>query len=121
MGPKTVEPTDIAPTQYPSLSAYLTSLPLWYRRLLFHYEQDSSDLEIWRAFRSKRRLTIATDGSLLPKAGTFGWTITTSKNDTLFHGSGPIDGPIEIGSSTRSELGGFTGPPSKILGIKTSL
>jgi hypothetical protein len=28
----------------------------------------------------------------------------------LFHGSGPIDGPIEIGSSTRSELGGFTGP-----------
>jgi hypothetical protein len=64
MGPKIVEPIDIASTQHPSLSAYLKSLPLWYRRLLFHYEQDSTDLETWRAFRSKRRLTIATDGSL---------------------------------------------------------
>jgi hypothetical protein len=25
-------------------------------------------------------------------------------------GSGPIDGPMEVGSSTRSELGGFTAP-----------
>ena len=65
---------------------------------------------MWKAFRSKQRLTIASDGSLLPAAGTFGWKITTSKHVTLFFGSGPIDGPIDIGSSTRSELGGFTGP-----------
>lgn len=43
-------------------------------------------------------------------AGTFGWKITTSKFKPLFKGSGPVDGPIEIGSSTRSELGGFTAP-----------
>lgn len=75
-----------------------------------HYEQDATDLDIWRAFRSRRRITIATDGSLLPLAGTFGWKITTSQHTVLFHGSGPIDGPIEIGRTTRSELGGFTGP-----------
>lgn len=103
-------PPTIAATQQPSLSAYLQSLSTWYQRLLSHYEQDATDLDIWRAFRSRRRITIATDGSLLPSAGTFGWKITTSQHTVLFHGSGPIDGPIEIGSSTRSELGGFTGP-----------
>ena len=28
----------------------------------------------------------------------------------MYQGSGPIDGPMEVGSSTRSELGGFTAP-----------
>ncbi|KAI2501468.1 hypothetical protein MHU86_12983 [Fragilaria crotonensis] len=70
----------------------------------------ATDLIIWRSFRSRRRLIIASDGSLLPTAGTFGWKVTTDKHSTLFQGSGPIDGPIDIGSSTRSELGGFTAP-----------
>ena len=47
---------------------------------------------------------------LQASAGTFGWKLTTSAHKPLFTGSGPIDGPIEIGSSTRSELGGFTAP-----------
>jgi hypothetical protein len=110
--PPALRDPDPQPTEYPSLAAYLNSLPTSYQRLLFTYEQESTDLEIWRAFRSKQRLTIATDGSLLLQAGTsFGWKLTTmTKPKTIFHGSGPIDGPIEIGSSTRSELGGFTGP-----------
>lgn len=99
-----------APTQYPTIHAYLLSLPIWYRRLLNHCDQVATDLTIWRSFRSKRRLIIASDGSLLPTAGTFGWKVTTDKHITLYQGSGPIDGPIDTGSSTRSELGGFTAP-----------
>ena len=98
------------PTTYSTLNTYLTSLPKWHRRLLQHYEQLETDLTVWRAFRSRQRLIIATDGSLLPTAGTFGWKITTSKHLPLYQGSGPIDGPIDTGSSTRSELGGFTAP-----------
>jgi hypothetical protein len=64
----------------------------------------------FNSFRAKNRLTIATDGSLLEIAGTFGWKVTNKTKLTLFQGSGPVDGPIEIGSSTRSELGGFTAP-----------
>jgi hypothetical protein len=62
------------------------------------------------AFRSRKRLIIASDGSLLSTAGTFGWKLTSDKHHPLYQGSGPIDGPIDIGSSTRSELGGFTAP-----------
>ena len=98
------------PTTYPTLNHYLNTLPQWHRRLLHHYEQTSSDVTVWRAFRSRQRLIIATDGSLLPTAGTFGWKITTTKHLSLYHGSGPIDGPIDTGRSTRSKLGGFTAP-----------
>jgi ribonuclease HI len=43
--------------------------------------------------------------------GTYGGKMVTSRdNKVLFQGSGPIDGPYEVGSSTRSELGGFTAP-----------
>ena len=35
----------------------------------------------------------------------------------IVFGSGPIDGPIDIGSSTRSELGGFTGGPLLLVTI----
>jgi hypothetical protein len=66
------------PTQYPTIQAYLKSLPTWYQRLLSNYEQVATDLIIWRSFRSRRRLIIASDGSLLPTAGTFGWKVTTT-------------------------------------------
>lgn len=36
--------------------------------------------------------------------------MTTSTHKELIKGYRPIDGPIEIGGSTRSELGGFTAP-----------
>ena len=56
--------------------------------------------------RSCRLLTITANGSLLTTAGTFGWKLTTKKNITLYHGADPI----EIGSSTQSQLRGFTAP-----------
>jgi hypothetical protein len=65
---------------------------------------------VWNAARAKKRLIIASDGSLTDTAGTFGWKLTTNKHLALFKGSGPVDGPIELGSSTRSEIGGFTAP-----------
>ena len=100
----------LSPGSSMTLKASIKSLPPWYRRLLFYNNQLATDLEVWRAFRAKRRLIIASDGSLKETAGTFGWKLTTSKHVPLFEGSGPVDGPIEIGSSTRSEIGGFTAP-----------
>ena len=97
-------------TKYSTFQEHIRSLPPWFRRLLFEYQQIATDVEVWREFRSRRRLIISTDGSLLDTAGTFGWKITNDKFKPLFKGAGPIDGPIEIGSSTRSELGGFTAP-----------
>ena len=102
--------TEITPVQHNSLHSYLSTLPLWHRRLLSVYTQLGSDIDIWRAFRSRERLIIASDGSLLSTAGTFGWKLTTDKHHPIYQGSGPIDGPINIGSSTRIELGGFTAP-----------
>ena len=93
-----------------TLSEYIKSLPTWYRRLLYDFRQVASDLAVWRAFRARKRLIIASDGSLKGTAGTFGWKVTTDKHVPLFDGSGPVDGPFELGSSTRSELGGFTAP-----------
>jgi hypothetical protein len=99
-------PTQISPptsnSHFPTHQAHIKSLPTWYRRLLFDYTQIATDLEVWRSFRNKRRLIIASDGSLHDTAGTFGWKITTPKHLPLFHGSGPVDGPIEIGSSALS-------------------
>ena len=99
-----------SPTHYPTLRSHIKSLPTWFRQLLCDYTQLASDVDVWRAFRARRKIIIASDGSLTDTAGTFGWKITTNKLQPLFQGSGPVDGPIEIGSSTRSELGGFTAP-----------
>jgi hypothetical protein len=100
----------ITPTQFKSLSEYLVSLPKWYQRLLHTYRQCASDLTIWRSFRSKKKITIVSDGGLSEGVGTFGWKIVGSDNVTLYAGAGPIDGPQEEGTSTRSELGGLTAP-----------
>jgi hypothetical protein len=102
------------PRQYNNLRQYIKSLPRWHKRLLSNYQQQASELEIWRAFSKRgRTIDIASDGGLADKVGTFGWKMVTtlkSVDVVLFQGSGPIDGPTEIGSSTRSELGGFTAP-----------
>jgi ribonuclease HI len=100
----------LAPGSASTINEYVQDLPTWYRRLLLDFEQIANDVEVWNAFCAKKRLIIASDGSLADKAGTFGWKLTTSKHVPLFEGSGPVDGPIEIGSSPRGELGGFTAP-----------
>jgi hypothetical protein len=89
-----------------NFSEYLTSLPKTHRRLLDGYEQIASDTQIWKAFRSRRRLHFATDGGLHSQKGTHGWIISTGSK-TLFQCAGPVDGPMDTSSSTRSELGGY--------------
>ena len=68
--------------------------------------QVATDVQVWRAFRSKERLYIASDGGLYESQGTFGWVISTSKH-VLFQCGGPVDGPFDTSHSTRSELCGF--------------
>ena len=46
----------------------------------------------------------------MDNCGTFGWTISTSKNLTLYEGSGPVEGPREVANSTRCELAGLVAP-----------
>lgn len=96
------------------LKTYIANLPTWHRRLLKQYTQIATDEQVRRAFRYKgRTIDIASDGGLSNGIGTFGWKMVTTCKSTdvvLFQGSGPIDGPSEVGSSTRSELGGFTAP-----------
>ena len=103
--------TPLDPQDYSYLKAYLKDIPSFYRRLLHHHEQQATDVQVWRAFRDKKsRLEIVTDGSLAESIGTFGWRILRPPNLILFQGSGPVDGPRESGTSTRSELGGFAAP-----------
>jgi hypothetical protein len=93
-----------------SLRAYINRLPRWHKRLLSIWTQEATDLQIWRAFRSRKRITIASDGGLKNRLGTHGWKIVTGQGIPLFSGAGPIDGPLDISNSTRSELGGLTAP-----------
>ena len=102
--------TPTTPAQYPDLATYLKSLPGWYQRLLYVFRQVATDVTIWKEFRSKKKVTIVSDGGLADGIGTFGWKIVGTKNQTLFAGAGPVDGPHEMGSSTRSELGGLAAP-----------
>lgn len=93
-----VPPTDFA--------AYMVqALSRTERRLLDGLEQVASDLRIWRAFRSKSRLHLASDGGLGEASATHGWVLS-SGTEVLYQCSGPVDGPIDTNSSTRSELGG---------------
>ena len=94
----------------PNLAHYLSLLPRWHQRLLSNYQQDASDIIVWKAFRSRQRILIASDGGLRKKLGTYGWKIVNKQGITLFSGSGPVDGPRDIANSTRSELGGLTAP-----------
>ena len=55
-------------------------------------------------------LTISFDGGLKGYQGTFGWQLSSSTNEVLYKGAGPVDGPLESASSTRCELGGLVAP-----------
>jgi hypothetical protein len=80
------------------------------KRLLSHVKQCATADEIWKACRKRHRITIASDGGLKGNRSTFGWTISTPSNTVLLEGAGPMDGPYNVASSTRSEIGGFTAP-----------
>ncbi|KAI2498643.1 hypothetical protein MHU86_15820 [Fragilaria crotonensis] len=98
--------TTVPSQSFPDLPSYITSLSSrTERRLLDGLQQKASDLQVWRAFRSKSRLHLASDGGLSKNSATHGWILSTGKQ-VLFTCSGPVDGSNDTHSSTRSELGG---------------
>ena len=105
------------------LFAYLSTLPKYHRRLMDDLQQKATDDQIWKAFQSRRRLHVATDGGLLHATGTHGWVIST-RSKVLFTCAGPVDGPFDTASSTRSELAGcasatyFVSCLSRFWGVK---
>lgn len=93
-----------------ALADLINNLPQGQRRLLTHISQCVDDSEVRKASRSKGKLTIASDGGLKDTRGTFGWTISTGDNITLYEGAGPVDGPRDVANSTRCEIAGLAAP-----------
>ena len=100
-------PLPIIPTNLDDYNEYLASscFSRTERRLLDGLEQVATDLQISRAFRSKKPLHLASDGGLGDNSATHGWLLSTGTT-VLYKCSGPVDGPSDTNSSTRSELGG---------------
>ena len=94
-----------------SFAAHLLLQPPGPRRLLQKFDQHVSDTCMIAHLRSIKSKTISTDGGLsLIGQGTFGWMLTDAQGKKLVTGSGPVDGPADQSSSTRSELHGFAAP-----------
>ena len=92
------------------LQTALRSLPIHRKRLLTHAHQRTTEEQLWKECQRKQTLTIASDGGLKENQGTFGRLLSTSSNNILAEGSGPVDGPFDTSNSTRSELGGYAAP-----------
>ncbi|KAI2498729.1 hypothetical protein MHU86_15740 [Fragilaria crotonensis] len=103
--PDPVQP--IYPQQSRPLMSYLKGLPRNKKRLLTHIQFPEHEDRIWRECQRKQTLTIASDGGLKGRHGTFGWSLTTPQNTILCEGAGPVDGPFDTANSTRCELGGY--------------
>jgi hypothetical protein len=107
------------PHTFTALRPYLQTLPPIQRQLLATYHQSANDLQIWRALRSRKSLTIAYDGGLKNTNGTYGWKIVDRSNMSLFSGAGPgVDGDYSSASSTRSELYGVAAPVVLIASLR---
>ncbi|KAI2498083.1 hypothetical protein MHU86_16393 [Fragilaria crotonensis] len=85
----------------------LKGLPRNQKRMMTHIHFAASDDQLWRECQRKQTLTIASDGGLKGRHGTFGWSLTTPQNNILCEGAGPVDGPFDTANSTRCELGGY--------------
>ena len=90
---------------HPNLDTYIAALPPIHRRLLADYQQVGTDLQVTRPFRGRSKLHLASDGGLHKTQGTHGWILSTGRH-ILFKCAGPVDGPHDLASSTRCELGG---------------
>ena len=88
-----------------SIREFIKTLPRTQRRLLDGLEQVGMDVQVFRAFRARRKLYRASDGGLSDDGATHGWILSIGKQ-VLYRCSGPVDGPVDTNSSTRSELGG---------------
>ena len=96
----------VAPSPSTHIKAYISNLTSkTERRLLDGLHQQATDQQVWRAFRKKARLHLASDGGLSTHSATHGWVLSTG-SQVLFRCSGPVDGNFDTNSSTRSELGG---------------
>jgi hypothetical protein len=103
-----VSPPTPTPT---SFAAHLLLQPPGPRQLLQKFDQHVSDTCMIEHLRSIKSKTISTDGSLsIIGQGTVGWMLTDAQGKKLITGSGPVDGPADQASSTRSELHGFAAP-----------
>jgi hypothetical protein len=81
------------------------------RRLLQKFDQHVSDTCMIEHLCSIKSKTISTHGGLsLIGQSIFGWMLTGAQGRKLVTGSGPVDGPADQASSTRSELHGFAAP-----------
>jgi hypothetical protein len=82
-----------APTSFDNLMAYLSSLPQSCRHMIDGIDQISDDLHVWKSFRSRKRLYVATDGGLLKTQGTHGWVISNGSTvyfDAQARSMGPL-------------------------------
>ena len=115
--PRTVTPAVPAsvPPSFDSIHAYIGSLSRPHRRLLDDLQLKSTEDQVWKAFRSRRKLILATDGGLANQRGTFGWILSTG-TQSLFTCAGPVEGPFDTSSSTRSDLAGYA---SAVLFLRT--
>ena len=100
---------DQKPTETGTLDVItlIKHLPTFQRRMLTHVKQTASGEVIALACHQDTEVTIATDGGLKGRQGTFGWLISSNTNEILYEGAGPVDGPYAAANSTRSELGGL--------------
>lgn len=107
--PSTPVLTSIPPsTPLHDLNECIHRLPRAQYRLLDGFERVASDEQIWRAFRrSRSHLYLASNGGLGDNLVTHGWILSSTGKHVLFRCSGPVDGPYNTNSSTRSKLGGF--------------
>ena len=104
-----------APPSFDSMHAYIGSFSRPHRRLPDDLQLKSTEDQVWKAFRFRRKLILATDGGLANQRGTFGWILSTG-TQSLFTCAGPVDGPFDTSSSTRSELAGYA---STVLFLRT--
>lgn len=88
------------------LPSLIHALPRGKRRLLSHHHQIASTTTVWKVCRSKRAITIASDGGLKGKIGTFGWQMRSALDELLAEGAGRVDNPFNTANSTRCKLAG---------------
>ena len=107
------------PHTHGTLADHIKTLPKSHRRLLDGLEQVATDPQVFRAFRSRRKLHVASDGGLSDEGATHGWILSTGKH-VLFKCSGPVDGPVVTNTSTRSELGGCASALLLLVSLSTN-
>ena len=99
-------PSAFPPITLLSLQEYIASnCSRAERRLLDGLDKVATNDQVWKAFRSRSRLYLASDGGLSESSATHGWILSTNRN-VLFKCSGPVDGPFDTNNSPRCELGG---------------